>query len=442
MFRSLNILGVLGCIVALFLLLAGCGGGGDGVGEVSGITFDVNGNLVRDARIWVAGGGETYSNSNGAYVLTRAPARNLLVRAEVVDAAGNRFEGSNMSRILNGERTKNVNITLVPESQVRRFVGRVSDSRGRRIRGAFVVARPADASVLSSRMAITDEEGRYELGGLQQGKVYEVVANALGFGDDTDELRAGVDAETQNFVLPSPLTGAPPAPAGVFATAYTMPAVLTRSSAYRSAVAAVKQELPRYRGKKWAAASKRTTIGGNDIEIDLVWDRPNSSDVLGYGVYRGRGTARAQVDYLRDPLAQIYADLDNAIEEGVSYTYWLTTLGTNYDSFSGAGESDFSNSTAVTPIGDLQLNSPNLITGTVRWQPCPGATRYTVYVYSVFPRIGETSIANNFADPVTVTQYTLPSSLVSGTRYYYLVMARNADDSAMSFSQVGEIVAP
>ena len=72
-------------IAGLGIILAGCGGGGGGggynpgIGSVSGVVYDQNGNIVRNAQVFFGGGGsgpqiQTVSNSNGAYILNGLPA--------------------------------------------------------------------------------------------------------------------------------------------------------------------------------------------------------------------------------------------------------------------------------------------------------------------------------------------------------------------------------
>jgi hypothetical protein len=433
-------------LLACAVFVAGCGGGGDGDGsrsrgEVSGVVYDTDSNPVRNARVYIDGGPETKTNSVGGYVLENVAEADVAVRAEVVKD-NVRYFGSNVARTFGGERLKSHNITIFPDSQRATLVGIVRDSRGLFVAGARVFARQADSEgVLSSNYAITDGNGEYRLGNLRGGITYTVVANALGY--DTSGRNVTLTNGEQrsfDFTLYGTSDTNLAAPQNLSATAYTAPTEATRSRQLDGAYEAVKRVLDPSRATRKVATATRVTSGGNEIEVDLTWDALPAQSLLGYGIYRGRnGQQPVGIDFLRDPLAEIYSDIDPDLVEGATYDYQIAGLGTDYDDQSGAGIGRLSDVASVQPLGDLTLREPSANRNpTFRWNAASGARDYTVLVYAKYPSINEAYL-NAEVTYTTDTSWTWNGSpLQSGRTYYYIVIGRSANGD-FSFSPVGSL---
>jgi hypothetical protein len=437
------------CIVfgAAILALAGCGGGsGSGIGsgnsEVAGIVTDFNGDIVRGARVWVNGHGETVSNSSGSYVLEGLPEGDFKVRCEI-EKDGIRYKGENVARVFDGERTKSVNITVIRESLLARVHGRIIDNQGFTVEGARVFAMaPNDGGVFYSTYEITDSGGTYDLDTLMGGVDYRIVASGIGFNSDVEivNIPAGGDEELI-LTLKNPTDPLLPAPQNLDGVAWTSPRESTRSPQSRAAIENVKRI---FDSRTPTKSITRETSSGNWIETDLFWDAyPNDDAHIGFGIYRrfGNSGGFTPIDFLRDPEAEMYIDADADLQEFETWSYEITALNTNYPD-TGNSESDPSNIVTVQTLSDLFLNSLLQSPLTFRWQSGSGAEEYIVYLFDEFPGIGVDPIWDNSASPTTNTQltYTGPS-LQSGHRYFYLVLGLANGQGSRTISVVDDFVA-
>lgn len=417
-------------MAALAGALEGCGGGGAARnGGVSGVLFDVNGDVVRGARVWVDLPGtndpETASNSSGSYALEGLPEGVNLVRAEITQD-GIRYYGQNMIQVFERERSKSTNITLVRESQLASMRGTVSDRFGNVLANAKVFAV---AAALSGSYAITADDGSYSMGGLQAGVNYAVSASAAGYGNDEDVVNlAPGEQRIVNFALGNETNPSLPAPQNLTAVIWTSPKEMTRGRE-ANAIEAVKRLADPRRVSR--AGSTRLSQGGNWIEADLYWDELSSPQLLGYGIYRGTSPTGplSPTDFLRDVYAIFYADLDDELIEGQTYYYEVSALNTSYPSGPGS-ESPPSNRYGVTALGDLTLLSPTFGPLTFRWNAANGAETYTVYVFDRYPGLGVSEI---WQSPATASTSVVGPSLPPGT-YYYVVLgvARGGDSRTIS----------
>jgi hypothetical protein len=429
------------------LLLGGCGGSGhSGVtnrGEVSGVVFDREGFVVRDAHVYFDGSGDedrtTQTNEGGIYVLPELPARDLTVRAERVKD-GVRYYGQNVARVVAGERTKNVNIAMFPENELASIRGEVRDRQGRLVRGIHIFLRPVSNDTLpSSAMAITDSNGEFVIGALGSNLTYRIQANGLGYNSDIDTVTLQPrEQRFLNLVVPDGQITNVPKPTGLTATAYTTPRVNRSDARQSSAMEAMKQIL----NPKRVSSVKRLTANGNPIEVDLFWNRYEDANtataLLGFGIYRAIGNGNLQnTDFLRDPQAAYFADLDNSLIEQTNYTYGITALDTLFDG--QEGESAISDTVTVRPLGDLTLGSVTPTSHpTFRWNAAPGASSYYVYIFDEYPTIG---VQERFVNETGIsgTQFTYDGvALGNGRTFYYLVVGVSADNSAVTISPVGQ----
>jgi hypothetical protein len=301
-----------GVFAVLFaVILAGCGGESK-VGVVSGTITDIEGDPVADAEVFAANAvnSRTRSLHNGTYYLTNVPDRFTIIRARAV-INGVEYTGQNVAQVFENEQSKNVNIMIAPENRQGGVEGFVRDALGRGIEGARVFAGGA----LSSAFAVTDRRGFYRITGLPAGYEYPIVASAPDYENDKRTVAIVAGRTTVvSFTLNDSRNRPVQTPFNLSATAWTMPRVLTatRSSprerdAY-NAIRALFDDKPRPRR---TVASRATSDYW--IEIDLGWKYEEQNSLLGYGIYRGRTIDelnRNAIAFLRDPLANFFADLD------------------------------------------------------------------------------------------------------------------------------------
>ena len=428
----------------LALTLIACGGGTAETGSISGLILDTDGNPVRGARVYVENSParETLSNSSGSFSLTGVTAENVQVKATIVKGSTT-FYGENFAQVFGRENSQSMNVIVMPLSQVAAVQGTVTESaRGVRVQGARITAKPTTGSQFATAQTITDSNGNYYLNGLQSGVSYQIMASFTGFrSSDAARIPTAGIAIAQNFTLQNSSDGVLPAPTNLTAVAWTSPSEVTRDRVAAQAVSNIKKFIdPRYK-----PSTSRVTANGNQVEVQLFWDKFDSLNILGYEVWRKRGSdSWVGLDFLRDPLSESYLDSDAALRENLTYNYLVAGGNSNYPNTDNSVGND-SNTYAVTPLGDMYVNSVNTGGGqvTFNWQAVTGADNYTVYVFSEYPGVRVTSYANNFNNPATGTSWTYNlTPLSSGQRYYYLVMGANADDSARTLSAVGSFIAP
>jgi hypothetical protein len=405
---------------------------------------------VRGARVFYDGTGnsdrETVTTTSGTYTLTDVPAQDIVVRAEILKN-GVRYYGQNIASVVTGDRAKNVNIAVFPDNQLATLRGEVRDREGFLLRGVRVFLRPVDDpetpdddTLLTSAVGITNNDGEFRIGGLLGGLTYRVQVNALDYNSDFETIT--LDAREDrfvNFTVPDGTIVNVPAPENLLGTVYTAPLTVRSNDRLADTVEMMKYRLRPQRTR----VVTRSTVRGNPIEADLFWDPIESTGLLGFGIYRGTGSqALRNVGFLRDPRAVFYADNDEALVENVSYTYGITSLDTLYDG--DEGESSLSNTVTLNPLGDLLLGSVTSGTQpTFRWTTVPGATRYSVFLFTEYPSFGVTEIFTNYENPVNGSEYAYNGTpLTSGRTYYYMVIAEREDQTAVSLSQVGQFTVP
>lgn len=442
------------------MMLAGCGGGGGGggfynpgIGSASGVVYDQNGNVVRNAQVFFSFGGpsstvQTVSSTNGSYVLKGIPASEDLIQAQLT-SGGVSYFGQNVAFPNPGQQAMTVNIAMYPSTQLASLTGTVSDSFGNLLYGADVYAIPASGKLMNSAYGITDHTGHFTLGGLLAGVAYKIQVNGPGYGsaNDSETLTAG-QALSVNYTLPPVTNTTLPPPTGVTAVAYTSPAQVIGDVRFHNALESIKALMhPELRRMPSAAKPKvvkrqiESPVNGA-IEIDVSWTPISNPSLLGYNIYRSNSNAPpVNVDFLYDPLGSSYEDMSGFLTAGTTYTYAVTTVSTSYGG--GQGESPLSNTATATPLGPLTATSVTASTmPTFNWQSSTGALTYAVFVYSQYPDIGVTDIFDNYHDQVTGTTFTYNATpLTSGQTYYYLVVGYDTAGDE-SVSQVGQFTVP
>lgn len=439
------------------LIIGACTGGTgkDGIGVVSGIVSDADGNVVRNARVyWVGDSGtqSTYTNSAGAYTLEKITEGIPHIRAEI-SKGGVLYYGENYMDVFANERSKSLNIIIARQDQLARFKGTVWDSSGTPLQNARIYM---NANGLGSLLGMTNDKGDFNFPKVVPNVTYEVYATGRGYDSDrvTLTFSAG-QTRTVDFTLTNGSNPTLTPPQNLWAVAWTSPRVSTTGA--RPQTGNVKGVLSQILDKKLTGTSRKpqfqskNSAGGNWIEVDLYWDTMRSDSLLGYGIYRGTSASGATtgIELVRDPLTYFFADSDQSLTEGRNYYYEITALNVLYPD-TDQSESNFSNRYGVRTLGDLTLRSALTSPVTFRWNHANGATEYTTFVFYNYPDLGETAFwptDGNTAEwnAATTTSNELVyagPALTRGHRYYYVVLGHANSLDSRTISEIGSFVAP
>jgi hypothetical protein len=430
------------------VILAGCGDERK-VGVVSGTITDIEGDPVANAEVFIEGAvnSRTRSLHNGTYYLTNVPDGFTIIRARAV-IGGEEYTGQNVAQVFENEQSKNVNIMIAPTDRQGGVEGFVCDAFGRGIERARVFA----GGELSSALAVTDRRGFYRIAGLPAGYEYPIVASAPDYENDkrTVSIVAGETALV-SFTLNDSRNRPVQTPINLSATAWTLPRTLTATRSAReydayNAIRALFDDKPRPRRTVASRAASDYWI-----EIDLSWEYQEQLSLLGYGIYRGRTLEELRsnaIAFLRDPLADFFADLDPALQPGVTYYYEMVALNTDFLNDQPGTVSERSNRVSARPFTPIALTRPfpnELVDGLVlQWTPVPNADYYLVLIYDRFPDykvapyypadLGNPGGAKVFA-PANSLVYPGPP-LVRGRTYYAVVLAFTSDRNTRAISQI------
>ncbi len=406
-------------------------------GEIAGTVTDITGEPVRGADISLNGRRVAQSSPVGTFVVRNVPEGEHEVLASLV-VNGVPYRGRNRVIVFPFERTTSVGIVVGRQDQMGRIRGWVEDEFGNRLRGVRVFA----GAPLNSWMALTRADGTYEISDLIGGFRYTVTASGRGYENDTTtvDVLAG-QVHTVNFRLRLSRNQSQNAPQNLSAIAWTSPVDPNRSRdrtliiAYESLKRLVQPERTQYRN------STRGTLGLAHVEIDLTWDYKFYSELLGYGIYRGTTPNNLlPLDVLRDPLANFYADISDDLQPGIRYYYQVSRLNTDFPERPGS-ESARSNVASAVPLSDLFLNDPILSPLQFFWTPVPGADDYQVFLFPAYPSFQVSPIWSSNRTPNSSVLYT-GAPLVSGRRYYYVVVGFGHNDTSFTISQIDSFVAP
>lgn len=459
------------------LLIGGCGGGGGGSNGggggggtasgkiVLGRVVDVMGNPVPGATIHVEGGGQSATAlSQGGFRLDNVGTGVRRITASV-QHNGTTFTGSTQTLVLDQATTSNANIQVSPTDQQASITGTVRDANGRPLRDArvflavFVTAGTGNGDgSLASLVAFADSQGLYRLDNVPAGvSRYTIAASLQGFQNDKEfinNLQAG-EVRRLDLNLGNSFGQGLTVPTNAQVFSFTEPSggqrpyAISQSGGTASATSAVYERLRRTLSPAYArraasahasAATAQTTrkahatsaFGDYAVQMDLFFDNNEPNSISGFRVYNSQGSSQLQpYDFLQDPLADSYSDLDPFYVANQQYNFAVSAINTD------GAETDLSNASSVVPLDLLRLNRPGINQSVgnpvnVSWNPINGASAYTVFLYDSFP-----SVDANFTQfPASngASSLTLPN--LNRGDYYVIVAGLTADGSAISVTPI------
>lgn len=468
---------LIAALAALALILSGCGGGGesDSRSDVHGTVADLDRNVVVDADVWI---GEHHGVSlvSGAFRLQGVPSGWQTLRASAV-VDGRTWEGSTAVEVLEGRPTMNANVVLMPAGDATSITGRVFDNHGGPISGARVLFTTRltsdDNGPYGSIVAVTDSRGNYRLDKVPVGVDAAVMASKVAFNNE-EERRTVTDRMVIDFTLYPSVEDTPDSPEVTDIYSWTMPNPIVRSlsagiTGEGNPYDAVKTVIsPNFRELLKSAktpsvqtASVRAASPAGLIEVDLSWRGVAgslASTIAGYGVYRwASGGGWEPIEFVRDPYANFYADMDPNLQPDREYAYAVSAVNIEFldwynewidDAESVPTEYDES----ITPLGYLRAASPSNGAGVgsrpvFTWNTLYRATDYIVLVYDEFPRVlsGSDYVPAHVTLPIWDSGWISDTSVqcgvsLPGGQYFWVVTAVDADGTAYSYSELRSFV--
>ena len=393
------------------------------------------------------------------------------------------WTGSNLVEIFPNEDAPNVQIVLSDPATQGAITGVVRDTNGQTLGGARVHASLTIAGTNPTRfdnpgayLDITLTNGTYTLPNLPPGTTYILTASYPGRSNITlNNVAVTAGGTTTQDLTLNTASGAPsdlPNIANLEGTAITTPTVLTRAAGglnQSDGLEAVKQwVLAKKRLKSHHAADTgrvvtrkivtRATPSGSNIDVVLLWDYATYSNLYGYLILRSpvTDTNYTNIAVATDPLADRFSDGDPALTPGTLYYYSVERLDTVNYAVNGIEPTPATlpEEISVRPLGPISLTSPgqNAVTSAPNfsWTTTGNATIYQVLLYNQFPALQSSTDTVNGTQPVwqktlngTVgsTAYDGPA-LVSGTTYYWTVLASDSTNADISISPLRSFTAP
>jgi len=483
----------LAMVVAIGTLVAlagGCGGGGSSGGVatggnggsypypsggssiVLGKVVDMSGNAVPGASVSADTGQTAATLSQGGFRLDGVPAGVRRIRVSV-QQNGTTYTGSTqvLSQSASPPLTvSNANVQVSPTNQQASVTGTVRDPNGQPLAGARVFLgvfvspgtaanNGADGGV-ASLVAFADANGVYRLDNVPAPSgqsSYAATASLLSYQNtraNIDNLRNG-ETRTQDFTLGGASTQAGPTPTNVAAFTFTQPGNIAQAhavslaasasalSAYEQIRRAMSPAYARRAPQAHASAQAHSKahaspFGAYAIEADVFFDNTQPDNVSGFRVYNSVGNAQlTPYDFLQDPLANVYTDLDPTYVPNQQYSFAVSAVTTTNS------ESGVSPASTVVPLDGQTLVGPqngqtvqNPVS--IAWNRVNGADTYSVFVYPQFPSVG---VAGTQQDAAAGASSLALPSLASGD-YYYVVAGARGDGSAVTVSPITRFHVP
>jgi len=452
-------------ILATTVALAGCGGGGTGNGDniddntIIGKIVGTDGFGVPGANVTAvltgnssAGGPQVTTVTDGGYRI-----RGLFPGVYTVSAfttvGGTNYTGSTQAVVTAHSIISNAIIEMAPTNAQGIIQGTVTNGSGNGLPGVRVLAtvnvEPAQGtSGTSDLLAVTDRHGFYKFPNVPTATVpYTLTATALGFVNATTTVTTLTNGQTQtrNLQLFGSTNSTVPAPTNVLAAALTQPSSILTPSVIQAhaSIGSVYDKIRKIMSPKYAQLSANRHVahstkisphlggfGPYAIEADVFFDESNITNVAGYQISRSIDPDPFQpYDFLQDPQASLYVDLDPSYVANTQYDFAVTAVSVDNSPSarsSGAAFDPLDLEVVTSPIQGQTIHNPNPVT--VSWQAVNGATQYGVFIYNVYPSVGATPVAS--ATQLTTTSFNA-GALPAGN-YWTLVSA--ADDSSIDVS--------
>lgn len=464
-------------IAAATGLLSGCGGGGGtgsnggvypfpggGTSTITGKVVDMNGNPIPGAPV-VADTGQTASSlSQGGFRLDSVPAGTRRIRVSV-QQNGETFMGSTQTLGISGTTNSNASIQISRSDQQATVTGTVRDASGRALSGARVYLAVFATSgtgngdgSLASLVGFADANGLYRIENVPAPvSQYTIAASLQGYQNtrlNVNNLQVG-ETRQQDFALGNSFGQGGATPTNVQAFAFTQPGEAPRANAQMATggtstsgvYAQIRQAMSaayarRSIGEHIASHTRQTShvsvFGAYAVEADVFFDNAQPDSVAGFRIYNSQGSSQlAAYDFLQDPLANVYTDLDPYYVPARQYNFAVSAVNTDNQ------ESGLSNTSSFAPLDLLTLAQPQSgqtlsNPATIAWNTIDGASSYAVFVYPQFPSVG---VAGQRYDASSgANSLTLPS-LASGD-YWVVVAGATSDGSAVSISQITRFHVP
>ena len=455
----------------MLTVVAGCGGGGNGFDDggnpppsadtiILGKVVSSDGNPAPGANVSVQGSGISGKTlAGGAYRLENIPSgvRRLTATA-TINGVG--YSGTTQVLSVSHAIVSNANILLGRNSQQATVDGQIVDDRGRPFEGVriFIASSSPSSGNVMSDVAFTDSSGFFSLQRVPaDGTNYTLTASTLDFQNFTKAMNGLAPGEHRSLatmqMTPS-FNQSNLVPQNVAAESFTTPSSTPTSELKAHTaqqVTSAYDAIRRLASPKYAARiasnshlassitsqhvkGKASGFGNYAIEMDLFFDETSRDSLSGFRVYSSADTNPVtSYDFLQDPLANIYVDLDPFYTADRQFNFAVSAVNTDQH------ETAKSPTVSVVPLGRVFLNQPASFSlhsdpVTVSWTQVNGAEAYNIYVYNQFPSVQTSPI-------VTVSNIAASQSSKTlaplGPGSYWIVVAATADAGAeVSLSQI------
>ena len=153
-------------------------------------------------------------------------------------------------------------------------------------------------------------------------------------------------------------------------------------------------------------------------KITLFWLENNEPDLAYYNVYRATDTISVNDSLAFHALVTQNTFIDADVEVGVTYYYQITAVDKElWESRRSATVTDMvlDQVTLISPANFGYVSTPPVFS----WEPVPGASKYTIFVYS--SRLGGEIWSIDVPKTLTQVTYSGKTALLNGNTYWWRV---------------------